>query len=111
MKLIINSEIKTSCGNNIANAFCDISANTDRLLLENKVTIEPSFYVDYDAKINSYDKIIPILTSSGGTITERVGGFHLTLSDTEKVDFNPIMAYTKVKTYLESKYSWVVSIV
>lgn len=110
MNLKITSQINTSTGKPITNAVCFLNVNSDYLLSQQKMIIEPVFHVDIEAKNNKYDAIIPVVLDDNEAIIKRVGGFEVSFTQEELNTFNLTMPFNKAKTYLQDTYGWTITI-
>jgi hypothetical protein len=110
MNLKITSQINTSTGKPITNAVCFLNVNTDYLLSQNKMIVEPVFHVDLEAKTNKYDSIIPVTLDDNELIIKRIGGFEITFTNEEIAVFTLLMPFTKAKTFLQDTYGWTITI-
>ena len=112
MGLLITNSITTSVGSSMSNTWATVTFHTQELLVTGKVQCDISFYkseADHDA---GTDKIYPVV--SGSKVTNCT--ITLALSDEVKASGQSTMAdvvaffYGKIKSYLETTYSWTVTV-
>ena len=111
MNLKIMSQINTSIGTQVSDAYVTVDANTDHIMSSGQVFCTLNVYTDATAWSKKYDTLCPVILDGNANIESRISTVMITLTEQEVVAANlPLTIYQKTADKLSADYGWTVII-